>query len=295
MKKYLFMILLSLYTANTFAGPSGYIGTYDNRRYASLSDPEYRGIVRIMRSNNSLCTGIFISKNLILTNSHCATACLSSCNAEFSDGTDYKTSNIKTVLYSDKANIYNGDDWGLLSSDQESKVYRNISQTTTKGPILRGGYGIMRVIENDEIPFLRELYNQTKEEHREACQKRYKDPISFLGCINAHLEDKLKQMGKKPLFQDQNNFKVQECNILGDHSKSNKNVITDCDSSGGDSGAPFLRNDQIVGLNLGGEQTLFGNTKENAFGLKTENFYLPVQAYVIGHPDLPVINRSNNK
>lgn len=293
MKKYLFIILLSLYSANSFAGPSGYIGSHDNRRYGSLSDPEYIGVARLTRDENSLCTGVFISKNLILTNSHCAVGCLKGCNAEFSDGISYKTSGVKPVFYSSNSGLLTGNDWALLLSDQNSKFYKQISPNTSPGHILRGGYGMLRVIGNDEIPFLKKLYYQTKEEFKEECSNKFKDATEFLGCINEHLDDKLKQMGKVPLFEDQNNFKVQECNILGNHSRSNKIVVTDCDSSGGDSGAPFLRNNQIVGLNNGGKQTLFGANETGAYGLKTETFYWPIQTYLSKYTGYPVINRSN--
>jgi len=280
MKKYLFIILLSLCTTNTFAGPSGYIGTHDNRRYGSLSDPEYRGVTKLTHGKNSLCTGVFISKNLILTNTHCALVCKTGCSAEFWNGINYETSGVKTVLYSDNYEPLNGSDWALLSSDQESIFYKQISPTTTSGQVFRGGYGILRVIEDDEIPFLKKLYSQTKEEFREACSKKFKSSAEFLGCINAHLDEKLKQMGKEPLFADQNNFKVQTCKILGNYPDNNKIVVTDCDSSGGDSGAPLLRNDSVVGLNSGGKQTIFGNKQANAYGIKTENFYWPVQMYI---------------
>lgn len=294
MKKYLFTILLSLCATNIFAGPSGYIGTHDNRKYGSLSDPEYRGVTKLTKGDKSLCTGVFISKNLILTNTHCALVCKSGCGAEFWNGTDYKTSGVKTILYSDNYESFNGNDWALLLSDQDSIFYKQISPSTTTGQVFRGGYGLMRVIEDDEIPFLRKLYSQTKEKHKEACSNKFKNTAEFLGCINAHLDENLKQMGKKPLFTDQNNFKVQTCNILGNYVDNNKIVITDCDSSGGDSGAPLLRNNTVVGLNIGGKQTIFGNKRTNAFGLKTENFYWPIQTYLSKYPGLPVINRSDN-
>ena len=57
-------------------------------------------------------------------------------------------------------------------------------------------------------------------------------------------------------------------------------VETDCDSSGGDSGAPLLRSAQIVGLNNSGLQSVFGNDSVNANALKTENFYAQVQSAI---------------
>ena len=50
MKKILFVFLLSIFATNVFAGYGGYIGKYDNRRYASPSEPEYIGLVRLTKS-----------------------------------------------------------------------------------------------------------------------------------------------------------------------------------------------------------------------------------------------------
>ena len=100
MIKISFAFLLSLYTANVFAGYGGNIGAHDDRVYSSLADQNYRGVVRLLNNRGStFCTGTFVSKNLILTNSHCAIHCKNGCGAEFYNGYGYEKSNLKIVAY----------------------------------------------------------------------------------------------------------------------------------------------------------------------------------------------------
>ena len=278
--KHLFVILLSLYAQSALAGYGGYIGEYDNRRYGSIAEPEYNGVVKLSRAGIVKGTGVFVSKNIILTNSHCVQSCQNSCTAEFWNGSGYETANLKLFLYNKDSSVLAGTDWGLLLSDKESNFYKPIAPISTNGRVNRGGYGMLRIIEDSEIPFLKELYAQTMAEFKDECEKT----PSTIECINKRVDEKLKEMGKKQLFGDRDNFKVQSCNILGTHPQSNKMLKTDCDSSGGDSGAPLLRNGTIVGLNNGGLREVFGPDKANACALKTENFYTYVQ-YAITQQD----------
>ena len=116
----IFVILLSLYTTNVFAGYGGYIGANDNRSYGSLSDPDYQGVVKLY-IGKSRCTGGFISKNLVLTNDHCVLKCVqgNQCTAEFWNGSAYEKSNLKVAAYykEDDFEVINGKDWGILVSD----------------------------------------------------------------------------------------------------------------------------------------------------------------------------------
>lgn len=276
MKKILFIFLLSLFSLNAFAGYGGYIGKHDDRRYGSLAEPEYNGVVKLISRNTVKGTGVFISKNIVLTNNHCVAACRNGCEAEFWNGSEYERSNLTVLQYNDKAKLSDGTDWGLLLSDKESKFYKPIAPMSSKGPVQRGGYGILRIIDDEEIPFLRDLYKKTIKENMEECRKNSK----MIECFNKLVDKKLKELGKKQLFKDGNNFKVQNCNIVGDSKKSNRIVQTDCDSSGGDSGAPLLRNNIIVGLNNVGMQWVFGESINNAEAIKTENFYIPAQMFI---------------
>lgn len=276
MKKILFIFLLSLFSLNAFAGYGGYIGKHDDRRYGSLAEPEYNGVVKLISRNTVKGTGVFISKNIVLTNNHVVFACRNGCEAEFWNGTEYERSNLTVLEYNDKAKLSDGTDWGLLLSDKESKFYKPIAPMSLKGPVQRGGYGILRIIDDEEIPFLRDLYKKTIKENREECSKTSK----VIECFNKLVDKKLKELGKKQLFKDGNNFKVQNCNIVGDSKKSNRIVQTDCDSSGGDSGAPLLRNNTIVGLNNVGMQSVFGESINNAEAIKTENFYILAQMFI---------------
>ncbi len=273
MKKTLIVFLLSLFSANAFAGYGGYIGTHDNRRYGSLEEPEYHGVAKLTANGLVKVTGVFVSKNIILTNSHVVFSCKNGCVAEFWNGSEYEKSNLKVLKYNEKSMPEDGTDWGLLLSDKDSNFYKSIAPMSSIGPVNRGGYGALRIIEDDEIPFLKDLYTKVKEEYKEECDKKP-------DCFNRIVEKKLEKLGKKPLFKDDNNFKVQNCNIVRNLKKSNKMVETDCDSAGGDSGAPLLRSNVIVGLNVSGLHKVFGEEKINAKAIRTENFYTETQRVI---------------
>ena len=274
--KHLFVILLSLYAQSVFAGHGGYIGSHDNRSYGSLEEPEYNGIVKLTVGRGGRCTGGFVSKNLVLTNDHCAVKCKDGCSAEFWNGSGYEQSNLKVVLYRPEFDAFNGTDWALLLSDKENNNYISVSPSTSPGRVQRGGFGTLRIIADDEIPFLKNLYAQTIKEHPECKTKEGRTDIP---CINRIVDKKLKSMGKRPLLGDADNFKVQTCSIVSNMAQSNNMVKTDCDSAGGDSGAPLLRGRVIVGLNNSGNQQIFGKEEVlNANAVKTENFYKYVQS-----------------
>ena len=101
MIKTLVLSLLLLYTTNGFCGTGGHIvGQYDNRKYASLSEPDYRGITKLSLGNYH-CTGVFISDNLVLTNSHCAEGAKNGGSAYFWDGAKYETSNLSITKFNE--------------------------------------------------------------------------------------------------------------------------------------------------------------------------------------------------
>lgn len=276
MKKTLFIIFGILFTARAFAGYGGNIGILDDRIYSSLSNPEYYGVVKLyLPPNKNRCTGTFISDNLIITNTHCALHCKQGeCSAEFWDGSKFTTSSLKLVAINKNAETLNGKDWAILSSDQKNPMYRKISPQSTPGPVLRGGFGTLRIIQNDEIPFLKSLYAKTKSKFKAQCKGN-------TSCINRHVNEQLVAMGKEPLFGDTDKFKIQHCNILHDYPNHPKMVTTDCDSAGGDSGAALLRNNNIVGLNNSGPQNVFNNNEaKGATAVKTDNFYTYTQKLI---------------
>ena len=283
MTKVLFALLLSIYSTNVFAAWGGYIGKHDNRRYGSLSEPEYNSVVKLTGDRGMRCTGGFVSKNLIITNNHCLMGCQNGCRAEFWNGSEYEKSNVKIASFDPKSQGFSGFDWGLLVSEKASNFYKPIAPVSTPGQVFRGGYGVLRIIEDDEIPFLKEVYSQTVQEFKEICNKQKNVP--YPECINKKVDNKLKQLGKKALFGDMGNFKVQTCKILGTYDEDARLLKTDCDGAGGDSGAPLLRNDTLVGLNVGGLQMVFGSDEMNARALKTENFYLYVQDAIKNYQD----------
>jgi hypothetical protein len=299
--KPIFVILLSVYTTNVFAGYGGNVGRYDNRQYGSLSDLTYRGVVKLTIGNGGRCTGTFVSKNLILTNSHCAVGCTNGgCRAEYWNGganDELETSRLTVVAVNKKYNTFDGTDWAVLKSDKESNFYKPISPKTTTGPINRGGFGCMRIIKDGEIPFLRSTYAETQRAFNKECKKEAKgDDSKYVSCINKHVNKALKDMGREPLFEDSGNFKIQNCNITGTLNGYPKMVETDCDSSGGDSGCPYLRGGQLVALNNSGPQNIFNdNELDGSNGLKTENFYDTVKDLTVKHQVSSALAQSPNQ
>ena len=291
MIKPMFVILLSLCTANVFAGAAGNIGQHDDRRYGSLSDPEYRGVVKFIASRGNMvqrCTGGFVSKNLIITNSHCAELCKNhNCLAEFWNGSGYEKASLTIVAYYPNYQNLNGTDWAIMLSDKESNFYRPIAPNSTPGQIHRGGFGTLRIIEDSEIPYLKDLMANVRRE-RQDC----KDDMScIIKAVNAELE----KNGRKKLTGDSDNFKVQKCKILRNYGQTQKMIKTDCDSAGGDSGAPLLRGDQIVGLNNSGHQEVFRDDEnDGAVGVKTENFYDYAKKAIAKYQNVSGGNSSNS-
>lgn len=293
MIKILFAFLLSLYTANVFAGYGGNIGKHDDRIISSLADPAYRGVVRLLSNRGeTFCTGTFISKNLVLTNSHCAIFCKNGCSAEFYNGSKYEKSNLRIVAYNENFEVLSGNDWALLFSDKESDFFVPIVSKTTNGPVISGGFGMLRIIRDDEIPSLKQIYVNTEKEFRNECKTKK----NFYDCINEHVENKLKSMGKQPLFGDGENFKIQNCKVLGTHSKSRNMIRTNCDAAGGNSGGGLLRDNQLVGLiNSIAMSVFYDNEKfSGATGLNTENFYDESKKYIKEYEQSLLVNNNNN-
>lgn len=288
-------ILLALYTSNAMASFGGHIvGNHDDRVYASVSNPEYRGLVRLTANRGGVCSGTFVSKNLILTNSHCAVACKNGCSAYFYNESGNEKSNLKVVAYYPNYDIFNGTDWALMLSDKDSSFHRSITPQTTTGPILSGGYGMMRILKDEEIPTLKQLYAQTKQEFKEKCLRESKNNSNaWIGCINKHFETKVQERGIEPIFRDSGNFKVQNCKILGTMQGHDKMIYTDCDAAAGNSGGPYLRGGQIVGLNNCGFNDIFDEKSAGAGGLKTENFYNSVQKYVKKYSGTAAFDNNN--
>ena len=286
------ILLLCIISTDAFAGAGGNIGQHDNRTYGSLQEPLYSAIGRLSVG----CTAGFIDTNTIITNHHCFVACQNRCTLHFWDGVSYQESAITAVtIPRENANqSTNGTDWVLYRTEIPNPNFKTIAPESTLGPVDRGGFGLLRVIKDDEIPRLKQIYSQVTNQHKEECKKKYpNDNNKLLACIHAYVTTELARQGIEPLFQDSKRFKIQKCNI---HTfvDDNKRVRTDCDSAGGDSGAPLLRGNVIVGLNNAGPQTVFSNDdKKGAFALNTNNFYGPIRALQSLHTHISTANTGN--
>ena len=167
MIKPLFMILLSLYTmytTNGYASKAGSIGQIDNREYGDLSEQKYRGVAKLTLGSQysgllstGECTGVFIAKNLILTNAHCAVRCDNFCVASFYNGEEMDSVKLSTLTYPSNYED-TGEDWSVLQTGTDISIDIPIAEKSSTGPINYGGFGSLRIINDDEIHELKRLY-----------------------------------------------------------------------------------------------------------------------------------------
>lgn len=313
MMKPCFTIFYAMLTTTALASNGGNIGVQDDRKYGSLQNPMYSSIGRFTLQGGGTCTAGFISENLILTNRHCAIFCepTSKCSVRFWNGNTYVDTGIVTIAAIGKTDkALDGQDWAILRTNDKNPNFKSIAQKSTIGAVNRGGFGTLRIIKDEEVQPLKELFLQTYNRYYSQECANKKEPLS---CVWRYFNDAAKAAGFKPLLDDDANFKVQQCNITKQHPRSNKMMSTDCDSSGGDSGAPLLRGNFIVGLNNSGPHNFFtGDESIGSNAIKTENFYtiaknlmaingqLPSSGGNVsnhnqpGQPPKPTTNQNNN-
>lgn len=274
-----FALILATICGNAFASAAGNIGTHDNRRYGSLEEPEYSAICHMYAGGNkSHCTCGFIDKHLVITNSHCVPKCIEKgCSAKFWNGKSYVTTDLKLIMYHKNYETLAGNDWAFFLASDANPNTKKVATSTTIGQVSRGGYGTLRIIPDHEIPTLRPIVSNMYEMHWQECKQQNSD--NAISCIMRYINAEVERAGLKRLTGDGNNFKVQTCNItknplvLGEETYPNM-VDTDCDSGGGDSGAPLFRGNTMVALNNSGPSRIFQNNDSNgANAVKTQNFY----------------------
>ena len=267
--------MFAMMSANAFARLSGNVGFRDDRRYGQLSELLYSAVARVEKKGVTLGTAGFISENLIITNRHVSDICIKiGCSIYFWDGKQYQTSDVHLVTSPKEYNSKTETDWVIMKSDIPNKHFMSVAPESTPGNVLRGGFGTLRIIADSEIPLIKQAY-------REAAKEKCTDGEERISCLNRNAKKILQEKyNLKPLFGDQDNFKVQNCKIL---KVTPEILTTNCDSSGGDSGAPLIRGNQIVGLNVFGFQDIFRPEKTSFSGaINTRNFYDAVQRILSG-------------
>lgn len=283
-----FIILCTLFTSTAFAGAGGNIGVLDDRTYGSLSDPTYSAIAQFIIKGSGICTAGFIAPNLVITNRHCVAECdpATSCQVKFWNGTKYvKTETTSVAAIGKPGQTFDGQDWAILTTREPNPNFKNVASKSTTGTISRGGFGCLRVIKDSEVQPLKQLFMQTYERYYDGACKTQQDQ---LGCVWKYFNDAVKNAGFEPLLNDADKFKVQTCHIKGNHPRSSLMLATDCDSAGGDSGAPLLRGDTIVGLNNSGPHMFFsGDESIGSNAVKNENFYTNAKTLISTNGHIP--------
>lgn len=256
-----------MWTINAFAGAGGNIGVKDGREYGELSNPIYSSVARLDSNGYVKGTAGFIAENIVITNRHVAETCIrNKCSVYFWDGTQYQTSDVEILAMPKEHKKDNGTDWAILKTSIPNKNFKQLAPFTTKGLVYRGGFGVMRLIPDEEIPIIKQALVEARDAKCEPGE-------GTVSCVN-RVANKLliEKYNLKPLFNDAKKFKIQQCSI---HTIMNTGMVrTNCDSSSGDSGAPLLRGNQTVGLNNYGLHGIFDEEEwRGAYAVNTNNFY----------------------
>lgn len=276
-----FIILCTMLTTTTWASVGGNIGILDDRTYGSLEEPIYSAVAQFKSRHGKraiVCTAGFISQNLVLTNRHCASDCdpVSACTIRFWNGKKYVETPINKIVSIGRGSAaLDGNDWAIVRTNDPNPHFKSVAQKTTAGQVDRGGFGSMRVIKDNEVDALKQIFIECTEKYEAECKaKENAKETDFYSCIFIRFDDEIQKRGFKSVVNDANNFKIQKCSITSNHPQSSNMVATTCDSAGGDSGAPLLRGGVIVALNNSGPHTFFASSESvGATAVKTENFY----------------------
>jgi hypothetical protein len=136
--------------------------TIDKREYVDWNLPEYQKIVLFYPTKDSICTAQYVDRNIILTAMHCLHHKTKRYKFKRSDGRVGTATLLKHGVKND--NTY--DDWALLQVDgmkNESEVWFDIADTARLGPIENAGFGWMRIVSDEEIQKMKEIFDEIKE------------------------------------------------------------------------------------------------------------------------------------
>jgi|GEM_PF-5004976 len=240
------------------------IGSIDNRRHAEWDSEEYGAMVKIGSNTGPLCSGAYVSPNIILTARHCVAGSplcgRDSCRTTNSKG---KTFDAWIVMVGGSADrkapmgTLNRDDWAFLAapspefySEHYYPIYPGM-QRTFAPDMTSAGFGSLRLLANSDIPVIKYLY---VEYLRGEVIRLGNDRIRDLGSstlfvantirgFDDFLAARLYETGISPLFTDAGKLKVHEGCMISNFAPGSDGLYLvnhTCDNAGGDSGGPII-------------------------------------------------------
>ena len=234
-RMFVFLLLAILFPLQIFAG----IGDTDNRYYVTdemWAKNPYKKFVHMTmwkqrigyRENketgvyeetitftpNSNCSAQYISPNLILSAGHCT-------DKKFGKYTvkNYKKESIEVKLVYTE---YTGEtedtlgDWAIwLVTDPKyySDAYFDIKVPTKTTHIINAGWGWARIIKNEELDKVRELYDLLKNEIYEENSK-IEDETKKKSVEIVDLAQEISKVLVEPLREKKTTFKASKCTIM---------------------------------------------------------------------------------
>ena len=135
----------------------------------NAADKAYKNIVRIYmeyKEDKWSGTGVFVSPKHVLTNTHVAKSCGKNgrryCDITTSDGQNLQA---KVVAYGGKDALDSSSsevDWSLLEIIDKNfcgnHYFGYVSPTKSQSSLWRAGFGTLRVMTDDEIKFIKNVY-----------------------------------------------------------------------------------------------------------------------------------------
>ena len=240
------------------------IGHTDGRRHVEWNSEEFRAMVKLGGGATGVCSGAFVSPNIILTAGHCVENtpfCQGgTCRVTNSRGQTFNARILKVGGANDRRpprGTLNRDDWAFLAAPSRefySEIYWPISpgaQPLWEGGMTSVGFGALRLISDPEIPMIRELYieflrgeiTRLGRDRVEELGSATRLVASTAGNFDQFLAARRAQTGVAPLFTDAGRLKAHEDCLISFPARGTDGLFLvnhTCDNSSGDSGGPIL-------------------------------------------------------
>jgi len=211
-RMFVFLLLAILFPLQIFAG----VGDSDNRYYVTdemWAQEPYKKFVcfEVMAKDgkelvpSGRCTAQYVSPNLILSAGHCTD--------KDSDG--YRVRNYKheEFLVELIETPYDGQigtlgDWAVwLVTDPKyySDSYFNLKTPTKTMDVLNAGWGWARILDDDDLLTIRNIFKDIEEEHGEKIT---------INSVSIELSKRMMKMGLEAIYDLKDRFKASECKIV---------------------------------------------------------------------------------
>ncbi|MBR5153953.1 MAG: trypsin-like serine protease [Alphaproteobacteria bacterium] len=284
MRRFSLFLLATLMCGGAYAGT----GTVDNREYVNWSSAPYNKIVRITRGGG-LCTGQYVAPNLILTAGHCLNM-----SESWSGRGRIGKSDIEIHLADGRSTMgtivdygQNIDyDWGMVLIT-DSAFYHdgpfdvsgaNVLNTT----VTNAGFGFMRILADNEINVLRDIWTQTMAENPGI---KRSDFMQIFYKASERINQAISQGTISKALVEPKTLKAHiGCRLKNWASGGGSTLLveSDCDTFNGNSGGPFFRDNTIYGISALGLHTW--DNDNNSAATPPKQFFNAIQTLKRKYP-----------